>query len=291
MPELPEIEVTRRRIEGLLVGRRISRVFTTPKSYLFLTDPKRLEKRLVGREIIRLDRHGKYLVAALDDGKRLVLHLGMSGQLFGDRATSPRLLSASARSALTPSQQATFVPDQHTHLQLCFEDGGSRVLLRDVRKFGKVRLLESGENEPRLDKLGVDALVATGEELFRATRRRSVEIKTLLLDQSSIAGIGNIYADECLFRARVRPTRRARRMTRRECARLIEAVRETLQRAIETGGSSISDYVAPDGQDGGYQDERCVYARAGLPCHVCGTPIRKTVIAQRGTHFCPKCQR
>jgi formamidopyrimidine-DNA glycosylase len=269
MPELPEIEVTRRRIEGLLVGRRISRVFTTPKSYLFLTDPKRLEKRLVGREIIRLDRHGKYLVAALDDGKRLVLHLGMS----------------------TPSQQATFVPDQHTHLQLCFEDGGSRVLLRDVRKFGKVRLLESGENEPRLDKLGVDALVATGEELFRATRRRSVEIKTLLLDQSSIAGIGNIYADECLFRARVRPTRRARRMTRRECARLIEAVRETLQRAIETGGSSISDYVAPDGQDGGYQDERCVYARAGLPCHVCGTPIRKTVIAQRGTHFCPKCQR
>lgn len=291
MPELPEIEVTRRRIEGLLVGRRISRVLTTPKSYFFLTDPKRLEKRLVGREITRLDRHGKYLVAALDDGKRLVLHLGMSGQLFGDRATSPRLLSASARSALTPEQQATFVPDQHTHLQLCFEDGGSKVLLRDVRKFGKVRLLEPGESDPRLDKLGVDALVATGEELFRATRRRNVEIKTLLLDQSSIAGIGNIYADECLFRARVRPTRRARRMTRRECARTIEALRETLRRAIETGGSSIRDYVAPDGQDGRYQDERRVYARAGLPCRVCGTPIRKIVIAQRGTHFCPKCQR
>lgn len=291
MPELPEVEVTRRQIEGLLVGRRIARVLTTARSYFFLTDPRRLRRGLTGRCVTRLDRRGKYLVATLDDGKQLLLHLGMSGQLFAEGVTSPRLLSASARSALTPEKQAAFAPDRHTHLQLCFEDGGPSVLMRDVRKFGKVRLLEPGESEPRLDKLGVDALEATAEQLFRTTRGRQIEIKGLLLDQSVIAGVGNIYADECLFRAGVRPTRRAKRVTRRECDELIRALRETLQRAIDSGGSSISDFVAPDGRDGGYQDERCVYARSGEPCPVCGTPIRKIVAAQRGTHFCPKCQR
>ncbi|MEE9281759.1 MAG: bifunctional DNA-formamidopyrimidine glycosylase/DNA-(apurinic or apyrimidinic site) lyase [Myxococcota bacterium] len=291
MPELPEVEVTRRRIEGLLVGRRISRVLTTARSYFFLTDPRLLRRRLPGREITGLDRHGKYLIARLDDGQRLLLHLGMSGQLFGENAASPRLLSASARAALSPQEQAAFTPDRHTHLQLCFEDGGARVLMRDVRKFGKVRLLQPGEREPRLEKLGVDALAATAEQLFQATRGRKVQIKSLLLDQASIAGIGNIYADECLFRARLRPTRRAHRVARKECEALIEALHEILQRAIDSGGSSISDYVAPDGRDGSYQDERYVYARAAEPCPVCATPIRKISIAQRGTHFCPKCQR
>ncbi len=291
MPELPEVEVTRRRIEGLLVGRRISRVLTTRNSYFFLTDPRRLRRGLVGREVTGLERHGKYLVAGLDDDRRLLRHLGMSGQLFAEEAVSPRLLSASARSSLTPEQQSRFAPDRHTHLQLCFEDGGSRVLMRDVRKFGKVRLLDPGEREPRLEKLGVDALVATGEQLFRATRGRKIEIKSLLLDQSSIAGVGNIYADECLFLARVRPTRRSRRMTRRECNAVIEALHGILQRAIEAGGSSISDYIAPDGTDGSYQNERRVYARTGEPCPECGSKLRRITIAQRGTHFCAKCQR
>ena len=117
--------------------------------------------------------------------------------------------------------------------------------MRDVRKFGKVRLLDPGEREPRLEKLGVDALLATGEQLFRATRGRKVEIKSLLLNQSCIAGVGNIYADECLFLARVRPTRRARRVTRKECNAVIEALHRILERAIESGGSSISDYISP----------------------------------------------
>jgi formamidopyrimidine-DNA glycosylase len=215
----------------------------------------------------------------------------MSGQLFAEEAVSPRLLSASARSSLTPEQQSRFAPDRHTHLQLCFEDGGSRVLMRDVRKFGKVRLLDPGEREPRLEKLGVDALLATGEQLFRATRGRKIEIKSLLLDQSSIAGVGNIYADECLFLAGVRPTRRALRVTRRECSAVIEALHGVLQRAIESGGSSISDYISPDGTDGSYQNERRVYARGGEPCPECGSKIRKITIAQRGSHFCAKCQR
>jgi formamidopyrimidine-DNA glycosylase len=290
MPELPEVEVTRRRIRDLLVGRRIAAVHTTGDSYFFLTRPARLRRGLVGRRVESLERQGKYLLAGLDDEQRLLIHLGMTGQLFTETATSPRLLSATARSALTPREQIAFRPDEHTHLQLEFEDGGPRVLLRDVRKFGKVRLLARGARELRLERLGVDALRAVGEDLFRASRKRKVAIKSLLLSQSVVAGIGNIYADEALFLAGIRPTRRAGRLTRRDCERLMTSVRRVLERSIETGGSSISDYVAPDGTDGGYQDERHVYGLEGQPCSACDTPIRRVVLGQRGAHFCPQCQ-
>jgi formamidopyrimidine-DNA glycosylase len=164
------------------------------------------------------------------------------------------------------------------------------VYLRDVRKFGKVLLLRDGERHPRLDRLGVDALAVTGGLLFEATRGREAAIKSVLLDQALIAGVGNIYADESLFLAGVRPGRRARRVTRAECDALAQAIARVLNRSIETGGSSISDYVAPDGSDGAYQSERRVYARKGEPCGACATPIRRTVIGQRGTHYCPRCQ-
>jgi formamidopyrimidine-DNA glycosylase len=291
MPELPEVEVTRRRIASLLVGRTISSVKTTRPSYLFLTPPERLRRGLRGRRVESLERRGKYLIAGLDDGRRLIVHLGMTGQLFSSDASSVRLLSASTRSALTPEEQRVFQPDAHTHLVLRFKDGGPDVLLRDVRKFGKVALLRAGESHPRLERLGADALAARGEDLYRASRGRAVAVKSLLLDQSQLAGVGNIYADEALFLAGVRPTRRARRLTRAECGRIAESLRRVMLRAIETGGSSISDYVAPDGRDGEYQDERRVYARDGAPCRTCGAPIRKITVGQRGTHFCPRCQR
>ena len=163
--------------------------------------------------------------------------------------------------------------------------------MRDVRKFGKVLLLESGEEHPRLARLGVDALELEGRTLFAASRGRRVAVKALLLDQSIATGIGNIYADEALFRARLRPTRRAGSLALRDCDALADAVRAVLRRSIETGGSSIRDYVAPDGADGAYQDERMVYARTGRECHVCGSRIRRSVIAQRSTHHCPKCQK
>jgi formamidopyrimidine-DNA glycosylase len=290
MPELPEVEVTRRRVAPLLVGRRIARVHTTGDSYFWLTPPQRLRRALRGREVAELKRLGKYLMAELDDGRRLLLHLGMTGQLFSERASSVRLLSASQRSALRPEEQVRFRPDAHTHLQLHFEDGGPAVLFRDVRKFGKVKLLEPGEREPRLERLGVDALVATGELLFRASRKRTVAIKNLLLDQSVIAGVGNIYADEALFLAGVRPRRGAGRVTRAECQRIVASLQQVLERSIETGGSSISDYVAPDGSDGAYQDERRVYARTGEPCGACGEPITRVVLGARGTHYCRRCQ-
>jgi formamidopyrimidine-DNA glycosylase len=291
MPELPEVETTRRCIEPLLRGRRIQRIETTGPSYLFVTPPRVLRRGLVGRTLSSVDRHGKYLVAGLDDGARLVVHLGMTGQLFGDGATSVRLLSATARAALSPAEQLRFRPDEHTHLQLFFRDEGPAVYLRDVRKFGKVLWLPPGEGHPRLDRLGPDALGVTGPALFAAGRRRRVSIKALLLDQSVLAGVGNIYADEALFGAGVRPGRRCDRLTRRECETVAGELRRVLCRSIETGGSSISDYVAPDGRDGGFQDERRVYARAGAPCYSCGAAIRRRLIAQRSSHYCPRCQR
>jgi len=290
MPELPEVEVTRRAIEKTLVGRRIARVKTTAPSYFFLTPPARLRRALTERKVVELTRHGKYLVATLDDGARLLLHLGMTGQLFTAGAKSVRLLSAERRSTLDPARQAAFRPDAHTHLELEFADGPPGLYFRDIRKFGKVRLLAPGQSDPRLDKLGVDALVAKGETLYDAARRRTVPIKSLLLEQSVIAGIGNIYADEALFLARVRPTRASRRVTREECDALVRAARKVLERAIVKGGSSIDDFVRPDGSDGEYQAERKVYAREGEPCPRCKTAIRRIVIGQRSAHYCPTCQ-
>lgn len=290
MPELPEVEITRRKIASSLLGRAIAAVHTTAESYFFLTPPAELKRRLKGRSVTALARHGKYLVAELDDGSRLLLHLGMTGQLFVQGSSSPRLLSSTARASLKPAEQAVFKPDSHTHLRIAFADGGPEVWLRDVRKFGKVKWLARGASDERLDKLGPDALEVSGETLWRASRRKSLAAKNLVMDQAVIAGVGNIYADEALFLSGVRPTRKAGKLTRAECEALAANIRKVLQRSIETGGSSISDWINPDGQDGGYQDERMVYARTGQPCKVCGTPIKRITVGQRGTHFCPKCQ-
>lgn len=292
MPELPEVEVTRRELEPKLLGRKIAHVATTRASYFFLTAPKTLQRGLLGRTALRLERVGKYLLLELNDESRLLLHLGMTGQLFFSGDPSVRLLSALRGVTLAPEQQQTdrFVPDAHTHLVLGFEDGASELYFRDVRKFGKVELLLPGRASPRLDKLGIDALSATGADLYAATRGRRIAIKTLLLDQSVLAGIGNIYADEALFLARVHPLRRAQRVKAAECAAIVAAAQRVMLRSIETGGSSISDYVRPGGERGAYQDERRVYARAGEPCQVCGTAIQRRVLGQRSTHFCARCQ-
>lgn len=292
MPELPEVEVTRRQIAPNLVGRRIARVRTTRPSYFFLTPPAALRRRLRGRAVERLERMGKYLLATLDDGSRLLLHLGMTGQLFTVGTPSVPLLASTRGGALTPDRQRTRSrPDAHTHLVLEFDDRGPAIRFRDARKFGKVQWLAPGEESPRLRQLGVDALAASASDLWDATRGRKAAIKSVLLDQKVLAGVGNIYADEALFLTGVRPTRRAERLTRAECSRLARALRRVLRRAIATGGSSISDYVHPDGSDGAYQDERRVYDRAGEPCYTCGTHIRRIVLGARSAWYCPRCQR
>jgi len=292
MPELPEVEVTRRRIGKLLVGRPIARVITTKQSYFFLTSPKRLKEALAGRTVQKLERHGKYLLARLDgEGATLLLHLGMTGQLFGEGAKNRRLLRAPERDSEPNQGPRSFTVDEHTHVQLEFADGGPRVFFRDVRKFGKVLLVEAGKSDARLDKLGVDALLATGQHLYEAARVRKIPIKSLLLDQGVIAGIGNIYADEALFLANVSPRRVARRVDAEACAAIVAAAQQVMRRSIRTGGSSISDYVNPDGSDGGYQNERRVYGRENEPCPRCQAPIRRIVIATRSSHFCPACQK
>ena len=291
MPELPEVEVTRRRIAPVLVGRTLRSVRTTAPSYFFITPPLRLKRALAGRTVKDLTRRGKYLLAEIDDGGRLLLHLGMTGQLFSSNVASVRLLSATARASLAPDEQLRFEPDVHTHLRLSFADDGPDVFFRDVRKFGKVQLLAAGEPCERLSKLGPDALELADGALFEAARGRSVAIKSLLLDQAVIAGAGNIYADEALFLAGVRPRRPARKVTRAECARIVAGLKRVLLRSIETGGSSISDYVAPDGSDGAYQDERRVYAREGEGCSRCGGRIQRVVIGQRSAHYCAGCQK
>ncbi len=298
MPELPEVEVTRRRIAPLLEGRTVSRLTTTAPSYFFLTPPAELKRRLKGRRIVGLSRHGKYLFAELAGGDRLLLHLGMTGQLFGAGATSLRLLSSTSRSSLTPEAQARLLEqgasaprDQHTHLIFHFEDGAPDVLFRDVRKFGKVLFIAAGKLDKRVEKLGTDALEITPAELGQLGGKRRAAVKSVLLDQSVLAGVGNIYADEALFLAGIRPTRSAARLTQPDWTRLLEAAQWVMRRSIETGGSSISDYVQPDGSDGAYQDERRVYARTGQPCRECGTAIVRVLVGQRGTHYCPRCQR
>jgi formamidopyrimidine-DNA glycosylase len=188
------------------------------------------------------------------------------------------------------AQRDGFRPDAHTHLALGFRDAGPQLFFRDVRKFGKVELLEASAKSARLDKLGVDALAASGDELARIARTRKLPIKSLLLDQSVLAGVGNIYADEALFLAGVSPLRRSDRVSRAQHAAIVAAVQRVMLRSIETGGSSISDYVRPGGERGGYQDERQVYSRTGEPCRRCGRPIRRRVIGQRSTHYCPTCQ-
>lgn len=292
MPELPEVEVTRRELEPKLLGRTIAHVVTTAQSYFFVSKVALLRTRLMGRRAEHLQRQGKYLVLELDDGSRLLLHLGMTGQLFFSGDPSLRLLSALRGVTLSPEQQtaAGFTPDAHTHLVLSFRDAGPQLYFRDVRKFGKVEWLARGAHSARLDKLGVDALTACGADLYRAAHKRKVAIKTVLLDQAVLAGVGNIYADEALFLAGVHPVRRANRVKPAECDAIVSAVQRVMLRSIETGGSSISDYVRPDGDRGRYQDERRVYAREDEPCFVCATPIERRVLGQRSTHFCPTCQ-
>jgi formamidopyrimidine-DNA glycosylase len=293
VPELPEVEVTRRELEPQLLGRVIERVQTTAPSYFFITPPATLRKRLAGRSGVGLSRHGKYLLLELDDGGRVLLHLGMTGQLFFTGGSSVRLLSALRGVTLAPERQAAegFTPDSHTHLVLAFRDGGPSLVFRDVRKFGKVEFLRSGAKSPRLDKLGIDALLATGADLYAAASSRKIAVKSLLLDQSVLAGVGNIYADEALYLAAIHPKRSARRLRREDCDRLVAAVQRVMLRSIETGGSSISDYVRPMGERGSYQDERHVYGRSAEACLTCETPIRRIVLGQRSTHFCPECQR
>lgn len=269
MPELPEVEVTRRGMSRELAGRRISAI-AVRESRLRWPIPA-VVRSLVGRTVRTVARRAKYLLLDCGDG-HLILHLGMSGSL--------RVLPAGTAAG------------KHDHFDLVF---GDRMLrLRDPRRFGAV--LWSAANappHPLLSRLGIEPLSRAlhGPRLYALTRARRAAIKVFLMDSRRVVGVGNIYASESLFRARIDPRLAARRLTPERCARLARAVKDTLRAAIRAGGSSLRDFVGSDGAHGCFQQRSLVYGREGQPCRRCGTSVRRFLQGQRSTYFCPACQR
>jgi len=272
MPELPEVEVIRLDLVPRVQGRRISEVSITERRLTRRRgSPAEVAAALLGCRVRALRRRGKYLFFDLGQ-ESLVVRLGMTGQL------------------LWAEGRRGFERDKHTHAVLSFE-GGGRVLYRDTRKFGEMFLLPTATAEYTL-RIGIEPLEPgfTPQALLQLCRGKR-RIKTVLLDQTRIAGIGNIYADEALFRAGIRPTRRASSLRPAEVRRLRAAIRRVLQAGIRHRGSSISDYRDASGEPGRFAAQHRVYQRHGMPGLACGTPIRRILLGQRGTHYCPSCQR
>jgi formamidopyrimidine-DNA glycosylase len=271
VPELPEVETTLRDLRPAVTGRRIAAVEAGLRR---LRKPWSADwaARLVGRTIRGGRRRGKWIVLDLDDGAALVFHLGMSGQLTATRAAAPRA--------------------DHTHLVLGLE-GGGELRFRDVRRFGSATLFpDAAAVERFFDEAGLgpepfDLDPRRWRQRLAATKRN---LKAVLLDQRLAAGVGNIYADESLFQARLHPARLATSLTTAEAGRLRKAIVAVLERAIRRRGSSIRDYVGGSGEGGAYQNEFRVYGRTGEPCPRCRTPIERVRLAGRSTHFCPRCQ-
>jgi len=270
MPELPEVEITRRGIEPFILGRSVTGVVVRNPNLRWRV-PRNFARRVVGQEVKQVLRRGKYLLLECAGGW-LILHLGMSGSLRVIDARTP--------------------PRTHDHLDLVFGDTALR--LRDPRRFGAV-LWESGniETHPLLARLGVEPLgeAFSAEFLYRVTRSRRAGIKQVLMNARIVVGIGNIYANESLFRAGIHPRARSGSLSRARCARLVETVRDTLRAAIAAGGSSLRDFVHSDGASGYFQHQYFVYDRVGLPCRVCGAPIRMARLGQRSSYYCAKCQK
>ena len=272
MPELPEVETTRRGIAPHLEGQRVTRVVVRERR-LRWPIPEDLDVRLSGQRIQCVERRAKYLLIRLDGALTLILHLGMSGSL--------RFVPVG-----TPVQT-------HDHADLVFADIVLR--LRDPRRFGTLVWHEgtSVESHPLLAVLGIEPLSEAfdGDWLYAATRGRQTPIKPFLMDGHRIVGVGNIYAAESLFRAGISPTRAAGRISRTRCHTLASAVRATLAEAIAAGGSSVRDYVHSDGGAGSFQLNCAVYGRHSLPCPNCGHSIAMLRQAGRTTFHCPHCQR
>ena len=291
MPELPEVESIRRGLLSRVIGRSISEVVVGEPKPLQV-DPVHLVREVTGQTIWELARRGKFLIFKLDR-HFCIFHLGMTGQLtFRDpsRDDSKQFL----QHPLTGLQRARqHAPDRHTHLQFLFDDATS-LLFRDIRKFGKVFLIQRKEEAllAFFQRLGLEPFTSdySLEAFLKRLGKRKLRVKSLLLDQSFVAGVGNIYADEALYEAGIHPARRVRSLRKKEKKELFQAIPRVLEQGIAYGGTSLRDYVNSDGEIGAYQEELQVYGRSGEPCYRCGSVIQKIVIGQRGTHFCPTCQ-
>lgn len=270
MPELPEVETVVRGLRGPLVGRRIENMWHDWAPTVQSPGAAEFAARIAGQTVSAVDRRGKYILIKLEQDT-LVVHLKMSGRLYVADAAS------------------TNEADRWVHVRFDL-DNGRQLRFSDVRKFGRVYL--TNDLASLLGQLGPEPLsddfTLTGFRAGLEGRKRA--IKAQLLDQEFVAGVGNIYADEALFRAGLHPAAAAGTLTTEEAARLRQTIRDALQAGIKHEGASINWYRKPDGNKGESQDHFYVYGRTGLPCRQCGTPINKIRVAQRGTHFCPECQ-
>jgi len=288
MPELPEVETVRAGLSRLIIGKTIAAAqHDTPKS--FPNAPADVEEFLLGVTVVAVERRAKVLLIELSSKYSLVIHLKMTGQLvyqgkgvhFGAGHPSDSLIGP--------------LPDKSTRVTLDFSDG-SKLFFNDQRKFGWMRLLPTAEivNLDFFQKVGPEPLAHdfTWQNLReRLLRRRNTNVKAALLDQSVVAGVGNIYADESLWGAKIHPTTIVRNLSDRNIKDLHESLRSILQLAIDKGGSSDHTYVNAEGKKGSYLSFARVFRREGQPCPRCGTAIIKTRVAGRGTHLCPHCQK
>jgi formamidopyrimidine-DNA glycosylase len=287
MPELPEVETIARGVDARVRGDRIAELWFSRHREPFKTSAARQARGLQGRAILAVHRTGKHIVCELGparagaiadasplrQGRRMnaqwIVHLGMTGRLL---VTTP---------------EAPVAP--HTHARLTL-DSGRELRFVDPRRFGRLEFRDLGRTEGFASP-GAEPLTVEAKEFAALFHTRKLAIKAALLNQTLLAGVGNIYADESLFHAGIRPRKSAGRLTGAELEKLRLALRDVLEHAIRLGGSSVSDYVDAEGVKGFFQLEHCVYQRTGEPCRQCGSPIRRVVVAGRSTHYCANCQR
>lgn len=286
MPELPEVETVKRGLSKLIIRKKITTA-TSDNFKSFPNLPEEIEAFLLGASIVAVRRRAKVIIIDLDTNYSLVVHLKMTGQLvyrgeenWGAGHPNDSLIGD--------------LPDKTTHAELEFSDG-SKLFFNDQRKFGWMKLLATPlvEELPFFQKVGPEPLTEqfTTEVLTQRLHRRSKSrIKAALLDQTTVAGLGNIYVDESLFLSQIHPETPVGDLTSEQLERLTGNIKHVLQQSIDAGGSSSRNYVDADGNRGNYLDGAYVYGRAGLPCRLCGTPIEKLKVAGRGTHICPICQ-
>jgi formamidopyrimidine-DNA glycosylase len=272
MPELPEVETIKRQLAPYVEGRTITRVEILDSRWTRPESPAEMERELGGAAVLGLSRSGKYLVMELSDDRYLLMHLRMTGALLVDPPVEP------------------------LHTRVRFQLDGDRSLVYvDPRRFGTGHLLRGVtlRNSYLAQRIGIEPFTAefTADHLFRLTRGRRAPIKSFVLDQRRIAGVGNIYADEALFRAGIHPLRPAGRLTRAQLERLRAAIEQALQAGIDAKGASIDDFRHVDGARGSFQDRFLIHRRAGQPCQRCGATVRKLFVGGRGTYVCERCQR
>ena len=281
MPELPEVETVARGLRQAILGRRILSV-TLGKTD-FIDDPVALEQHLPGRRIEAVERYGKFMLLRLSEAAAtngivggdaakqasLLVHLGMTGQMAPSPAEKP--------------------PEKHTHVCMLLDDG-RELRYTDARRFGRIAYLTEAPLAEELTRFGADPLEIGKEEFVKRIHERRARIKALLLDQGVLRGVGNIYADESLWRAKIHPAQLGAKLSVKQAEMLWSALQEILRKAIVMHGSSISDFLDAEGEPGEYQRHHRAYGREGKGCHRCKTAIRRGIVAGRSSYFCPKCQ-